>query len=100
MNKTIKFLKSFLFVLIWLIVSSYLEKYWQILHWEFIFLSTNKIFDHIFWFTLKQSLFNFDLGFYLQEFFEFATYEIPKEIFKFVPIYLLLKSTWKRNSNK
>ena len=97
MNKTIKFVKSFIFVLFWLIISSYIEKYWQILHWEFIFISIKKFFDHIFWFTLRQSFFNVDLGFYLKELFKFATYEIPKEIFKFVPIYLLLKSIWKRN---
>ncbi len=100
MIKSIKFLKSFLFVLIWLLISSFLDTYWRIFHWQFVFLNTREIFDHIFWFTLKNFLFDFDLGFYLEELLKFTTYEIPKELFKYIPIYLFLKNVWTKNSKK
>jgi len=99
MKKFIKFLKSFLFVLVWLLISTYLEKYWRIFHWEYIFLNTRNIFDHIFWFTLKDFLFDFDIGFYLEELFKYTTYELPKELFKYIPIYLFLKSIWIKNKS-
>ena len=98
MKKVIKFLKSFLFISTWLIFASYLEKYWRIFHWELIYLNSRQIFDHIFWFTLKKFLFEFDIGFYLEELFKFISYEIPKESFKYIPIYIFLKTIWKRNS--
>ena len=94
MKKIFKFIKTFLFVLIWLIFCSFLEKYWRIYHWEYIFLNIRSIFDHIFWFNLEKFLFNFDIGFYLEELFKFASYELPKEIFKFIPIYIILKNIW------
>ena len=97
MNKIIKFSKSFLFVLLWLIFSSLLEKYWRIVHWEFIFTKIRYIFDHFFWFTLKKLLFDFDLGFYLEELLKFVSYELPKEVFKYVPIYFVLKNIWRKN---
>ena len=94
MKKIFKFIKTFLFVLIWLIFCSFLENYWRIYHWENIFLNIRSIFDHIFWFNLEKFLFNFDIGFYLEELFKFASYELPKEIFKFIPIYIILKNIW------
>ena len=94
MKKFNKFVKSFLFVLIWLIICSYLDRYWKIFHWEYIFLKIRVIFDHVFWFTLKKFLFNFDLGFYLEEFLKFASFELPKEIFKYIPIFYVLKNVW------
>tara|TARA_B100000900_G_C20579334_1_gene716779 strand:- start:1971 stop:2276 length:306 start_codon:yes stop_codon:yes gene_type:complete len=100
MKKTTKFIKSFFFVLIWLIISSYLEKYWRIFHWEYIFLNIREIFDHIFWFTLRKFLFDFDLGFYLEELFKYASYELPKEIFKYIPIYFYLRSIWIKTPKK
>ena len=100
MNKSIKSLKSFLIVLTWLIISAYLEKYWRIFHWEFIYLNLRGVFDHIFWFTLKKFLFEFDVSFYLEELVKFASFELPKELFKYVPIYLLLKSIWAKSSKK
>ena len=82
MKKFNKFLKSFLFVLIWFSISSYLEKYWRIIHWEFIFLYGREIFDHIFWLTLKKFIFEFDIGFYIEE------------SFKYIPIYIVLRKIW------
>ena len=96
MKKIFKFIKTFLFVLIWLIFCSFLEKYWRIYHWEYIFLNTRFIFDLIFWFNLEKFLFNFDIGFYLEELFKFASYELPKEIFKFIPIFIILKNIWEK----
>ena len=100
MNKYINFFKTFCFVLFWLAISSYLEKYWRIIHWEYIYINTRIVFDHIFWFTLKKFLFEFDLGFYFEELLKFATYELPKEIFKYFPIYLFIRLTWKKKSKK
>ena len=97
MKKFFKFIKTFLFVLIWLIFCSFLEKYWRTIHWEYIFLKTRFIFDHIFWFYLKKLLFYFDIGFYLEELFKYASYELPKEAIKYIPILYFLKNTWKRN---
>jgi len=94
MKKIFKFIKSFLVVLIWLIFCSFLEKYWRIFHWEFIFLKIRLIFDHIFWFTLKKLLFDFDIGFYLEELVKYTSYELPKEVFKYVPLYFILKKFW------
>ena len=96
MKKIFKFIKTFLFVLIWLIFCSFLEKYWRIFHWEFIFLKIRNIFDHIFWFSLKNFLFNFDLGFYLEELVKFVSYELPIEIFKYLPVFFVLRNIWKR----
>ena len=94
MKKFFKFIKTFIFVFTWLIFCSFLEKYWRIFHWEFVFLKVRLIFDHIFWFTLKNFLFNFDIGFYLEELLKYASYELPKEIFKFIPIFYILKKNW------
>ena len=94
MKKFFKFIKTFLFVLIWLVFCSFLEKYWRILHWEYIFLKIRFVFDHIFWFTLKKFLFNFDVGYYLEELLKFATYELPKEVFKYIPIFVVSKNIW------
>ena len=94
MNKIYKFIKTFLFVLIWLILSSYLEKYWRIFHWEYIFLRIRFVFDHIYWFTLKKFLFDFDIGFYLEELLKYSSFELPKEAFKLIPIIFVLKKIW------
>ena len=94
MKKFFKFIKTFLFVLIWLIFCSFLEKYWRIFHWEYIFLKIRFIFDHIFWFTLKKFFFNFDIGYYLEELIKYTTYELPKEVFKYIPIFIVSKKIW------
>ncbi len=96
MKKIYKFIKTFLFVLIWLIICSFLEKYWRIFHWEYIFLRISFIFDYIFWFTLKKFLFNFDIGFYLEELLKYSSYELPKEVFKYLPIFFVLRKIWGR----
>ena len=96
MKKIFKFIKTSLFVLIWLIFCSFLEKYWTVFHWEYIFLKIRFIFDHIFWFTFKKFLFNFDIGFYLEELLKFASYELPKEAFKYIPIFFVLKNIWNK----
>ena len=96
MKKILKFIKTFIFVLTWLIICSYLEKYWRIFHWEYIFLRIRFVFDHIFWFNLKKFIFNFDIGFYLEELVSYASYELPKEIFKFIPIIFVLRKIWRK----
>ena len=96
MKKFFKFIKTFIFVLFWLIFCSFLEKYWRLFHWEYIFLRIRFIFDYIFWFTLKKFLFDFDIGFYLEELLKYASYEIPKEVFKFIPIIFVLRNIWKK----
>ena len=98
MRKIFKFIKTFLFVLIWLIFCSLLEKYWRIFHLEYIFLRNRFIFDHAFWFTLKKFLFNFDFGFYLEELFKYASYELPKEVFKYLPIFFVIRNIWNKKS--
>ena len=99
MKKIKKFFKSFLFILFWLALSNYLQKYWNILHWEFIFLKGRMIFDYEFWYLLKKNFFGIDSGYYLEELFKFSTYEIPKESFKFIPIYFFLKTVWIKNKS-
>ena len=94
MKKIFKFIKFFLFVLVWLIFCTFMEKYWRIFHWEYIYLRIRFVFDHIFWFSLKKFLFDIDIGFYLEELVKYSSYEIPKEVFKFLPIFLILKNTW------
>ena len=98
MKRFFKFIKTFLFVLVWLIFCSFLEKYWKIFHWEYIFLKIRFVFDNIFWFAFKKFLFNFDIGFYLEELFKYASYELPKEIFKCIPLYFVLRNIWIRKN--
>ncbi|KGF90694.1 putative Virion host shutoff protein [Prochlorococcus marinus str. MIT 9107] len=52
------------------------------------------IFDREFWFSLEKILFGFDIGYSLEESLRFLSYEIPKESFKYFPIYFFLKSIW------
>ena len=94
MKKIYKFSSSFLFVIIWLIISSYFIRYWNIIHWEFIYFKSRSIFDKEFWFLIKNLLLGFDIGYYLEELYRFITYEIPKESFKYIPIFLFLKRIW------
>ncbi len=96
MIKIFKFLKTFIFVLIWLIFCTFIEKYWRIFHFEYIFLRVRFIFDYIFWFNLKKLLFDFDIGFYSEELLKYASYELPKEVFKFIPIIFVSKKIWKK----
>ncbi len=96
MNKFFKFIKSFVFVIFWLIITSYLDQYWNLFHWKQIYLKSRVIFDYEIWFLIKSYLFGFDFGYYLEEFFKFITFEIPKELFKFIPIYLFVKSIWNK----
>ena len=39
----------------------------------------------------------FDIGYWLEEALKFLSYEIPKESFKYFPIYFVLKSIWIKN---
>lgn len=94
MKKIYKFLKSFFFISFWLILSASLTKFWNIFHWEYIFLNFRFIFDKEFWFSLEKILFGFDIGYWLEEYLKFLSYEIPKESFKYLPIYFVLKSIW------
>ena len=94
MKKIYKFLKSFVFISFWLILSSFLQKYWNNFHWEYIYLNIRAFFDKEFWFTLENYLFGLDLGYWLEELFKFLSYEIPKEFFKYVPIFFFLKYIW------
>ena len=97
MKKIYKFIKSFLFISFWLILSSYLIKYWNIIHWEYIYLKFRIIFDREFWFVLERILFGINIKYWLEYFIEFITYEIPEESFKYIPIYFVLKSIWIKN---
>ena len=94
MRKIYKFIKSFLFISFWLILTSFLQQYWNNFHWEYIYLNLRSIFDIEFWYILKKYLLGFDLGYWMEEFVKFISYEIPKESFKYIPIYLFLKFTW------
>ena len=92
MKKIYKFIKSFLFISFWLILSSYLIKYWNIIHWEYIYLKFRIIFDREFWFVLEEILLGFDIGYWIEELLKFLSYEIPKESFKYIPIYYFLRT--------
>ena len=94
MKKVSKFIKSFLFISIWLIICSYLQKFWNTFHWEYVYLNLRSLFDREFWFVLEKYLFGIDIGYWSEELFKFLTYEIPKELFKYVPIFFFLKSIW------
>ena len=95
LTKINKFLKSFFFIAIWLILISKIERYWNLFHWEYLYLKGRKIFDYEFWFVLK-SLFRIDIGYYIEEIFRFLSYELPKESLKYFPIYYYLKFTWSK----
>lgn len=97
MKKLYNFFKSFIFILSWLLLSSFLEKYWNIFHWEFVYLKGRSIFDSEFWFYLEKLLFGLDTGYYLEELFKFISYEIPKESFRYIPIYLVIRNIWTKN---
>ena len=94
MKKFYKFLKSIIFISFWLILSSYLLTFWNTIHWEYIFLNLRSIFDREFWFILERNFFGIDIGYWLEEALKFLTYEIPKESFKYLPIYFFLRSIW------
>ncbi len=94
MKKLSKFAKSFLFVSFWLIISSYLQQYWNTFHWEYIYLNLTTIFDKEFWYVLERYLFGLDVGYWLEEYLKFMSYELPKEAFKYLPIYFFLKCIW------
>ena len=96
MKKFYKFLKSFLFISLWLILSSFLTQYWNTFHWKYIYLNL-RIFDKEFWFVVEKILFGFDIKDLLKESLNFLSYEIPKDSFKYFPIYLVLKSIWIKN---
>ena len=95
MKKIFRFIQTFSFVLTWLIFCSFIEKYWRIFHWEYIFLNIRFVFDYAFWFTIKKFLFNFDISFYLEELLKYTSYELPKELFKYLPIFFVVKIIWK-----
>ena len=94
MKNIFKFSKSFLFISFWLILSSYLINYWNTIHWEYIYLNLRFVFEKEFWFILEKNLFGLDIGYWLEESLKFLSYEIPKESFKYLPIFFFLKSIW------
>ncbi len=96
MKKISKFLKSFLFISFWLILSSFLTQYWNTFHWKYIYLDL-RIYDKEFWFVVEKILFGFDIRDFLKESLNFLSYEIPKDSFKYFPIYFVLKSIWIKN---
>jgi len=97
MKKINKFLRCFLFISIWLILFSYLERFWNLYHFEYILLKGRFIFDYEFWDVIKNILFGFDIVYYLEGLFRFLSFELPKEAFKYLPIYFFLKYNWKSN---
>ena len=96
MNKIYRFFISFFFISIWLMISSYIINFWNTVHWEYIYLNLYLIFDKEFWLLLERNLFGLDFGYWIEETLKFITYEIPKEAFKYLPIYYFLKSIWIR----
>ena len=82
---------SFIFISFWLIITSFLTQYWNTFHWEYIYLNLRTIFDLEFWFVLKRYLFGLDIAYWLEQMIKFLSYEIPKEAFKYIPIYIILK---------
>ena len=94
MKKISKFAKSFLFISVWLILCSYIQKYWNNFHWEFIYLNMRTLFVKEFWYVLEKNFFGLDIGYWLEELLRFLSYEIPKESFKYLPIYYFLKYIW------
>ncbi len=94
MNNISRFFKSFFFISIWLMISSYLMKFWNNFHWEYIYLNLNSIFNQKFWFLLEKNLFGLDIGYWLEEALKFISYEIPKESFKYLPIFYYLRRIW------
>ena len=96
MKKFYKFLKSFLFISIWLILSSFVIQYWGEFHFEYIEFNLQLIFYKKYWFDLEKLLFGFEIGDFLEKWLIFLSYEIPKESFKYFPIYFVLKSIWIR----
>ena len=94
MKRIYKFIKSFLFISFWLILSSYLISSWSNFHWEYIYLNLRFLFDKEFWFILEENLFGLDIVNWLEKSLNFLSYEIPKESFKYLPIYYFLKTIW------
>ena len=94
MKKLSKFFKTILFITFWLILSSYLMNYWNTFHWEYIYLNIRSVFDREFWFVLERNLYGIDIAYWLEELLRFISYEIPKECFKYLPIFYFLKSLW------
>ena len=97
MKKFYKFLKSFLFISFWLILSSFLIKYWSLFHLKYIDYNIQIIFFKEYWFTFEKFLFGFEIGSFLEKWLIFLSYEIPKESLKYFPIYFILKSIWIKN---
>ena len=75
-------------------ISSYIINFWNTFHWEYIYLNLNSIFDKDLWLILKRNLYGIDIGYWLEEALKFISYEIPKESFKYLPIYYFLKWIW------
>ena len=75
-------------------ISSYFIDFWNNFYWEYIYLNLNSIFEKDFWLILKRNLYGIDIGYWLEETLKFISYEIPKESFKYLPIYYFLKSIW------
>jgi len=94
MNKIYRFFISFFFISIWLMISSYIINFWNTVHWEYIYLNLNSISDKEFWLLIERNIFGLDIGYWIEEALKFITYEIPKETFKYLPIYYFLKSIW------
>jgi len=65
MKKFYKFLKSFLFISLWLILSSFLTQNWNTFHWEYVYFNFRIIFDIYFWFVVEKILLGFDIGYLL-----------------------------------
>jgi len=82
MKKFYKFLKSFIFISLWLILSSFLNQYWNTFHWEYIYLNFRILFDKEFWFVVEKILLGFDIGYWLEEALKFLSYEIYTKIWK------------------
>ena len=93
MKKFYKFLKSFIFISFWLILTSSLTGYWNFFHYEYIFSNIQKIFDKEFWFVLENFLLGFDIGYWLEEGVKFLSLNkyIPNERYSNIGLKMRIK---------
>ena len=93
MKKFYKFLKSFLFISLWLIFSSFLTQYWNTFHWEYVYLNFRIIFDKEFWFVVEKILLGFDIGYWLEEALKFLSLSkhIPNERYSNILLKMRIK---------
>ena len=108
-NKLLRLFINVVFIIGWIILLNsnlinrwYSLERWELkdLHWQ-LYLYSYHWFDGGIWPRIKELLFGFDLGFYIEEFLKFLTYKliliptgIPKDQIKFIPIIFITACIW------